>query len=48
MLANAFLQFVESISRRYHIDYRASRFVLLRRDSVRTYLPGAYAPYEQD
>ena len=40
--------YTDTLSRLYHIDYRASRFVLLRRDSVRTYLPGEYAPYEQD
>lgn len=40
--------YTNTISRRYHINYRASRFVLLRRDSARTYLPGEYAPYEQD
>jgi hypothetical protein len=38
--------YTDTISRRYHIDYRASQFVLLRRDSLRTYLPGEYAPYE--
>jgi hypothetical protein len=40
------LSYTDTISRFYHIDYPASRFVLLRRDSVRTYLPGEYAPYE--
>jgi hypothetical protein len=34
--------YTDTISRRYHIDYRASRFQLLNRDSVRTYLPGDY------
>jgi hypothetical protein len=34
--------YTDTISRRYRIDYRASRFVLLRHDSVRTYLPGEY------
>lgn len=36
--------YTDSISRRYHIDHRNARFVLLRRDSSRTYLPGEYWP----
>lgn len=40
--------YTDTISRLYYIDYRASRFILLRRDSIRTYLPGEYAPYEQE
>jgi hypothetical protein len=36
--------YTDSISRLYRIDHRAARFVLLRRDSVRTYLPGEYWP----
>ena len=36
--------YTDSISRLYHIDHRTARFVLLRRDSLRTYLPGEYWP----
>lgn len=38
------LSYTDSISRLYRIDHHAARFVLLRRDSVRTYLPGEYWP----
>ena len=34
--------YTDTIARRYRIDYRASRFVLLTCDSIRTYLPGKY------
>lgn len=34
--------YTDTISRRYHLDHRAARIVLLARDSVRTYLPGNY------
>ncbi|MBO2009739.1 hypothetical protein J4E00_11805 [Siccationidurans soli] len=40
--------YTDTISRLYRIEYHPSRFVLLRRDSVRTYLPGEYAPYEPE
>lgn len=36
--------YTDSISRLYHIDHHTARFVLLRRDSLRTYLPGEYWP----
>ena len=38
------LSYTDTVSRRYRIDHRAARFVPLRRDSVRTYLPGEYWP----
>ena len=36
--------YTDTVTRLYRIDYRASRFRLLRRDSVRTFLPGDYWP----
>lgn len=38
------LSYTDSVSRLYRMDHRAVRVVLLRRDSVRTYLPGQYWP----
>ncbi|TGE21009.1 hypothetical protein [Hymenobacter metallicola] len=38
------VSYTDSISRLYRIDHRASRFVLLHLDSIRTNLPGNFWP----